>query len=101
MAAMSDVDRKQVSRRITEEMFVRNNDTATFPTSTIRASVNAIDDAMDALVSTLTDGDEIEVALRKQLSAVGSFKSLATIAQKDLVITWTMLKRFGLRLPRK
>lgn len=91
--AMSEADRTAAMRRIVEEMFVKPKATAVFDTVEIKAAVDAIDDALDSLISTHLGTDTITVAINKTLPE--PFKTDSTTAQKSLVFRIVVEVKFG------
>lgn len=91
--AMSEADRITAMRLIVLEMFVKAKATAVFDTVELKAVVDALDDALDSLISTHLGTDTITVAINKTLPE--PFKTDSTTAQKSIAFRITVDVKFG------
>jgi hypothetical protein len=84
MPPLVDDDRKQASRAFIEKVFVQQNQTAIVDTAGLKAAIDAVDDWVDANLTSFNN------------SLPEPFKSRASVAQKASVLSFVVSKRAGL-----
>jgi PPE-repeat protein len=93
--ALIDADRQDLSRKWIQQMFANLGVTANLTYADVKAACDAFDAALDATVTSLAfvGTNTLLASLNNTLPA--PFKTVATAAQKAVLLSYVLLKRGG------